>query len=575
MNSAFLTERIWLLVGVGLALGISAGFSHESTRRAHERSLGLRDGKFLIAAADLRAPAPDAAAAAHMCQLTVRLVDAATGRPRPGLVRVKGAEGNVVPLPGLVNRGIGLRSSALEWYALNEAATVPVPRSVLTIEAIAGLETEVARKTVDLSGRPSARADLPLKAFSSAARNGWFAGNTHLHLHTISRAQADEYLRTIPRSDALDVVFVSYLEQVRPSYLTSNEYTLADLERFGGRGLFFGNGEEHRHDFAEKDEISNFGYGHVMFLNIRELVKPVTIGKSITGRDGPDWPTLRPGITQARGQGATVVWCHNRQGFEDVPSWLHGLIDAQNIFDGGSIGTYEDTFYRYLNVGLQVPFSSGTDWFIYDFARVYARIDGELTAPKWLAALKAGRSFISNGPMLEFRVGRSQIGETIKVSKPTQLTVTGNAKSRHDFLQLEVVRNGRVVERVSSRAVGGHFEAELKVTVAVDEPAWLALRVPAGSVDGPPVLHPTLPLRGSGPKNEMGRGVFAHTSPIYVEFAGHGVFQRDAAQSLLAEMDSALRKIPASGTFESAGQREEVLQIYRDGIATLRRRLGE
>ena len=83
-------------------------------------------------------------------------------------------------------------------------------------------------------------------------------------------------------------------------------------------------------------------------------------------RQGTDFPSVRHGIDQAREDGATIVWCHNAFGFEDIPDWIAGVVDAQNIFDGGNKGDYEDTFYRYMDVGLRVPFSTGTDWFMFD-----------------------------------------------------------------------------------------------------------------------------------------------------------------------------------------------------------------
>ena len=140
-----------------------------------------------------------------------------------------------------------------------------------------------------------------------------------------------------------------------------------------------------------------------MFLNISELFHPVSIGPGITKR-GTDGLPLRLGIDRARADGAAVIWCHNRFGTEDIPSWFSGRIDAQNIFDGGEHGSYDQTFYRYLNAGLRVPFSSGTDWFIYDLARAYVYVDGDVTPKRWLNELAAGRSYITNGPFLELQV---------------------------------------------------------------------------------------------------------------------------------------------------------------------------
>ena len=108
-----------------------------------------------------------------------------------------------------------------------------------------------------------------------------------------------------------------------------------------------------------------------MFLNIKNLVKPVSLEPG-HHRLGNDDRPLRPGIDDARGQGGTVIWCHNSMGHEDVLNALTGRLHALNVFDGraAGTGTFEETYYRFLNVGLKMPISTGTDWFIYDF-RVY------------------------------------------------------------------------------------------------------------------------------------------------------------------------------------------------------------
>lgn len=569
-------SRLRVPVALLTMAGFSNSFAHELTRSAYEASLDAREGKALAVAASLRGTSPDPSPPVETCQLTVQLLNAETRQPLHGLFQLRQADGRIVPLAGLVNRGIRLRSNhpAKNWYVASAGTVISVPRTVLTIEAFSGLDTELTRELVDLSAKPTHRIELMLKPFFNAAQRGWFGGNTHLHLNNLTRAQADEYLRVIPRADGLDLLFVSYLERAQAdrNYI-SNEYTLADLNRFSGSGVLFGNGQEHRHNFEGNTE----GYGHVMFLKIRQLVQPVSVGAAIAG-GGPDWPPLQRGIRQARGEGATVIWCHNTYGHEDVPNWLAGQIDAHNIFDGGFHASYEETYYRYLNVGLKVPFSTGTDWFIYDFARVYARLTTAVTVKNWLDELAAGRTFISNGPLLEFHVGENEIGDTIKLSRPTSLSVSGRAKGRHDFKRIELIQNGQVVRSAPSRVVGGHFEANLEVSLAIDAPSWVALRIPGGSLDsdGTVVLPPGLPARGSGDgKNEMGEALFAHTSPVYIELGGRRVFRPEAAKSLIADMESALQRISAKGQFANDAQREEVLKIYRDGIRTLRPRLGE
>jgi hypothetical protein len=310
------------------------------------------------------------------------------------------------------------------------------------------------------------------------------------------------------------------------------------------------------------------GYGHVMLLDIRELVQPVSIGPGIM-KSGHDGTPLQPGIENAHDQGGRAIWCHNDWGMEDIPNWLTGRLDAQNIFDGGHHGSFKDSFYRYLNVGLRVPFSTGTDWFMYDLSRVYAAANGALTPRAWLEALAAGQSFISNGPLLEFSVEGHGIGETLELSAPRAVRVEGVARGRGDFGRIELVRNGNVVLAANTEAVDGHFEARLDGMVDLAGPGWLALRTP------PPPTPDENDRQETHPRNELGGHLFGHTSPVYVTVAGRSVFDFAEAERLLADMRSAQQAITEHGQFPDDASKARVLGVYDEAIATLGRRMNE
>jgi len=544
----FAARRALLLVGWGtLVVGLQAEFTraHEQTLPAYVSSLGLEK--------EASGPPAKSADPAH-CHLTLKLIDATTKKALPGLVRVTTSDGRVLALDGLVNRGTGLRRghAAKEWSVLLGSATVAVPQEQLTIEAISGLETEPARETIDLADRAVAEVTLPLVRFHDAAADGWRNGNTHLHLMNLTREEADRYLQSISRADGLELVFVSYLRRAKAekNYI-SNTYGKKDLGALSGHGVTFSFGEEHRHNFGPGGE----GYGHVMFLNIRELIRPVSVGPGIMG-EGTDWPPMRHGIDKAREQGATTIWCHNAFGFEEVPDWIAGALDAQNIFDGGNQGGYADTFYRFMDVGLRVPFSTGTDWFLFDFSRVYVEVNEPLTVPRWLDALRKGRSFITNGPFLEFTVEQHRPGDVIRLAQPRELKITARGVGRRDFQKIEVIHDGRVVGSQASRPVGGHFEARAAFPLTINESGWLALRI------------------SSNEKNAFGEPLFGHTSAVYVEMGGKTIFKREAAEALVADMRVAIDSIGQHAKFADDDQRDEVLNVYREGIATLEARLN-
>ena len=415
------------------------------------------------------------------CSLTLELVDGATGKPLPAIVQARNERGEPILLSELVNRGQGIDNVGPihDWWVLPKATTVTVPAAPLRFTALAGLETEIADQRIDLAGRSEARLRIPLVRFHHAREKGHLAGNTHLHLMKLSKRQADRYLEQVPLADGLDVVFLSYLERAKSDLeYTSNNYTQRDLDTLSSDHVHFGHGEEHRHNFGSHGE----GYGHILLLDIPFIIRPVSIGPGLTG-SGPDAPPLQVGIDKARQAGGKVVWAHNLYGFEDIPNWITGRVHANNIFDGSERGSYKDTYYRYLNVGLHVPFSTGTDWFIYDFSRVYVQADAQkpITPTDWLDRLAAGKSYITNGPLLEFTVNDQPLGSTLDLAQQAEVSVHGRAIGRLDFKRIELVQNGRVVGSSASRPEGSHFVAGKASSLSVADRSsgtWLALRTP-------------------------------------------------------------------------------------------------
>jgi hypothetical protein len=532
-----------LLLAIAWLLAATPAVAHDHTARQFEQARAIAAA---LAARD--AEPPPQAGHDKLCRLTIELILDGQREPAAGLVRITNlATGKAIVFSGEIQR-------ELNWLALPGRTTLDVPQGKLRIEALHGIVTELATREIDLAGRESSTLQVPLSRIYDPAARGLSAGNTHVHLMKLTFAEADRYLRVVPKADGLDLVFLSILRRIpdERDYI-SNTFTEGDLGRLSQGGVLFGNGEEHRHNFGPGGE----GFGHVMLLNILKRIEPVSIGPGIM-REGTDGIPLQRGIRTAREDGATVIWCHNKFGHEDLPNWVGGLVHAQNIHDGGTHGSYEDTYYRYLNVGMKVPFSTGTDWFIYDFSRVYLPIEGELTAKRWLAQLAAGKSYITNGVFLELEAAGKTIGDTIAPTAGREIAVTGRAVGRGNFQRIELVQNGEVVHSIPAEAKAGHFVAEMKYRLPAKESGWLALRIAQDA-----------------PKNEFGKPLFGHTSPIYVEVAGKPIFRRDVAQAMLTEMAASRQFIKSNAKFGDAAEEAAVLRVYDDGIVTLKKRIDE
>ncbi|HTI51113.1 MAG TPA: CehA/McbA family metallohydrolase [Planctomycetaceae bacterium] len=506
----------------------------------------------------------------RLCTVTLELFDKETNERQSGMIRIVDSEDRPVTATELLSRGAGLEGDLPihAWFVVprSGAVRIALPRKQLAVTAISGLDFEQTRLPLDLRHGKDQALRVPLQRFYRPASRGWRSANTHLHLMKLPRDQADRYLREVPAADGLDLLFVSYLERAGADheYIT-NRYTSADLARLSeGSDVLYGNGEEHRHNFTAGGE----GYGHVMLLNLQQLVQPVSIGPGIM-RIGTDGLPVQRGIDAARRQGGTAVWCHNDWGLEHVPNWVLGRLDAQNIFDGGEHGSYRDSFYPLLNAGLRVPFSTGTDWFIYDFARVYVPVAESVTPAAWLKSLAAGRSYITNGPFLEFSVEGRTAGEKVALAVGGRLSIDARAVGRADFRSLELVVDGVVVQTIDSFPVEGHFEASTRWTIDMPRSGWLALRTP------PPPLKGDAESAARFPQNEFGKPLFSHTSPVYVEVAGKAGFDPAAARELLARVERSRRQVAESARFADDVERAGVLQVYHEAIGELQRRLGE
>jgi len=489
-------------------------------------------------------------------KVKLRLIDAETTRGMAGIVRIFPKEGDKpLPLPGLFDRLRGLERSATVagWYVVPaEGVAVALPKSTLRLEAVAGLETGLVRQEIDLTKLKGDEVAVKLPFVFRPEKHGLVAGNTHLHLRKLSREDADEYLRRVPGADGLKVLFISYLERNKDDvdYIT-NQYPIGALKSFDA-SVQYANGEEHRHNF----EGFGQGYGHVMLLNIKELVKPVSLGPGITGAGFDDQP-LAPGMDDARKQGGTLIWCHNTYGFEAVPQALAGKLDALNVYDGSRTGNYEERYYKFLNIGLRLPITTGTDWFMYDFSRVYAKAAMPLSTESWLAAIKAGRCQATNGPLLSLTVDGKEMGDVIALDKPATVKIEASGVGRHDFTRLELVRNGKVVKTQRTEAREGAFRAQLQHEERIDEPSWYAVRIESTN------------------RNEFDLKHFAHSGPVYIDLGGKRAFDVESARALQKELEMAKAGIKAKGKFSNDEARDKLLARYDDAAAELIRQINQ
>jgi len=79
--------------------------------------------------------------------------------------------------------------------------------------------------------------------------------------------------------------------------------------------------------------------------------------------------------------------------------------------------------------------------------RTYAYLGKEeFSFPNWARAVRAGRTFATSGPLLQFQVDGRMPGDEIAMRKgEAAVEVSVEAVSHVPFHRLEIVHNGRVV----------------------------------------------------------------------------------------------------------------------------------
>ena len=130
------------------------------------------------------------------------------------------------------------------------------------------------------------------------------------------------------------------------------------------------------------------------------------------------------------------------------------------------------------------------------------------------------------------------IGDTLQLSGPGTVEVHAWAESILPIHSLQIVQGGRVVAQLDARSDASAAAAtearsgcrlELREKVRVDRHSWLAARV--GGPDYSTVPH----------HDGWKRGIFAHTSPVYVAVGGEWwMFDRAAAEYMLTLFDGCL-----------------------------------
>jgi hypothetical protein len=232
---------------------------------------------------------------------------------------------------------------------------------------------------------------------------------------------------------------------------------------------------------------------------------------------------------------------------------MAGKVDYLEVVGFSDHKATAEVWYRLLNLGFHLPAGAGTDA-MANYAslrgpvglnRVFLDTDGRRDIAAMKDALKQGRGFVSNGPLLGLEIGGIRPGGTLQVGSNARASYRVALRSPVAVNHLELVMNGQVVRTFKLGRVRQQFDASGELPLA--RSGWLVLRAWNDQAD-PQVLdiYP-----------------YATTSPVYVQAARPAPDARDDAKYFVTWLDRVIEAAAARTDYNDETEKRETLDYLR------------
>jgi hypothetical protein len=171
-------------------------------------------------------------------------------------------------------------------------------------------------------------------------------------------------------------------------------------------------------------------------------------------------------------------------------------LDGIEVWNGHWIWENEEAlryyFYNILNKGYKFFAIAGTDTHNFYHAppgtpRTYVYLGNKkLSRENVKEAMKSGRIFITNGPLVQFDIEGKIPGETLEIKKPDKLNFNIEIKSINNLSHFFIIKNGAPC---FYKKIEGNKEYSQKINIPVDGDCWYVLRV-YGEKDTQAITNP-------------------------------------------------------------------------------------
>lgn len=473
-------------------------------------------------------------------KLKIVVVDKDTGKPIPCRIHLKNQAG--------VAQKAGPLPFWHDHFVCNGEIELAFRKGNYTFEIERGLEYVWQKGYFIINDNAQDEKKIELRRFINMAEKGWYSGDLHIH----------RPVKDVPLlMEAEDL-------HIGPVITWWNEKNTWTGEQKPPVETLIKLPENRWYDvMAGEDER---GGGALLYFGLKEPLA-ITSAKR-------EWPSPLTFARAARAANPSVWIDAEKPFWWDVPAWVAaGMVDSIGIANNHMCrekmypdeawgrprdklrfrdplgnGLYsQDIYYQLLNCGIRLPPSAGSASGVLHnpvgYNRVYVQIDGEFTPEKWWQGLRAGRSFVTNGPLLQPTVEGEFPGHTFTAEKGASLTLEAflSLSTRDKISYLEVVQDG-----------------EVRHSIRLDEYAKLGGKMPAVTF----TRSGWFLIRALTDQEKTFR--FASTAPYYVKIGDDVRISKRSAQFFLDWVNTRIEHLEKSLADAPADDRTAVLDFHLD-----------
>jgi hypothetical protein len=167
--------------------------------------------------------------------------------------------------------------------------------------------------------------------------------------------------------------------------------------------------------------------------------------------------------------------------------------------------------------------------------------------------VRAGRTYISTGPLLDFTINKEIPGTSWDCSAPGErLRIRAEASCWTPFTRIHLLWNGKTIAEATP-ASSQPTQAVLEHEMLVQQSGWLAVHC-----EGPGLMQH-----------------FAHSSAVAIRLANAPNWaQEEPVERFLQELDRILQWVDEKAHCETTSQREKLAHVFEEARTALRKKLS-